>query len=145
MWLWVRNRHPKWNPGKWKRGPQPCVVLLFSFTSICLIFLFVFPCCFKRESITTGHGHIFLFFSRGLNHMEVHVPAIQQFHLALGARPLGHAPPHQICPLRRGREVRALAHGLGPAPLRAAQQNRGVPWVAEGSGDMEDLRFAPPV
>ena len=24
-WLWVKSRHPKWNPGKWKHGPKPAV------------------------------------------------------------------------------------------------------------------------
>ena len=23
MWLWVKNRYPKWNPGKWEHGPKP--------------------------------------------------------------------------------------------------------------------------
>ena len=22
-WLWVKNMHPKWNPGKWKYEPKP--------------------------------------------------------------------------------------------------------------------------
>ena len=22
-WLWVKNRYPKWNPGKWQNGPKP--------------------------------------------------------------------------------------------------------------------------
>ena len=24
-WLWVENRYPKWNPGKWKHGAKPAV------------------------------------------------------------------------------------------------------------------------
>ena len=25
IWLWVRNRNPKWNPGAWKHGLEPVV------------------------------------------------------------------------------------------------------------------------
>ena len=28
IWLWVKNKHPKWNPGKWKHGLQPAVFWL---------------------------------------------------------------------------------------------------------------------
>ena len=31
MWLWVKNRYPKWNPGKWKHGPTPVVPWWFNF------------------------------------------------------------------------------------------------------------------
>ena len=24
-WVWVKNRYPKWNPGKWKHGLKPAV------------------------------------------------------------------------------------------------------------------------
>ena len=30
-WLWVRNRYPKWKPGKWERGLKPAVPWWFSF------------------------------------------------------------------------------------------------------------------
>ena len=29
--LWVKNRHPKWNPGKWKQGLKPAVPWWFRF------------------------------------------------------------------------------------------------------------------
>ena len=29
--LWVKNRYPKWNPGKWKHGPKPAVPWWFNF------------------------------------------------------------------------------------------------------------------
>ena len=25
IWQWVKNRYPKWNPGKWKEGLKPAV------------------------------------------------------------------------------------------------------------------------
>ena len=25
IWVWVKNRYPKWNPGKWKQGLKPAV------------------------------------------------------------------------------------------------------------------------
>ena len=31
MWLWVKNRYPKWNPGKWKHGLEPAVPWWFIF------------------------------------------------------------------------------------------------------------------
>ena len=31
QWLWVRNRYPKWNPGKWKRELKPAVPEWFNF------------------------------------------------------------------------------------------------------------------
>ena len=30
-WLWVKNRYPKSNPGKWKHGLKPAVPWLFNF------------------------------------------------------------------------------------------------------------------
>ena len=27
IWLWVKHMYPKWNPGKWKLGLQPAVVV----------------------------------------------------------------------------------------------------------------------
>ena len=30
-WLWVKNRHPKWNAGTWKHGPKPAVPWWFNF------------------------------------------------------------------------------------------------------------------
>ena len=31
IWLWVTNRYPKWNPGKWKHGPNSAVPCWFNF------------------------------------------------------------------------------------------------------------------
>ena len=31
IWLWIKTRCPKWNPGKWKHGPKPAVPWLFGF------------------------------------------------------------------------------------------------------------------
>ena len=31
IWLWVKIRYPKWNPGKWKHGPKPAVFWWFHF------------------------------------------------------------------------------------------------------------------
>ena len=30
-WLWVKDRYPKWNPGKWKHGLKPVVSWWFNF------------------------------------------------------------------------------------------------------------------
>ena len=30
MWLWVKNRYPKWNPGKWQHGQTPVVPRWFN-------------------------------------------------------------------------------------------------------------------
>ena len=30
-WVWVENRYPKWNPGRWKHGLKPAVVWWFHF------------------------------------------------------------------------------------------------------------------
>ena len=30
-WLWVKNRYPKWNPGKWKHGPKLAVPWWLNF------------------------------------------------------------------------------------------------------------------
>ena len=29
IWVWVKNRYPKWNPGKWKHGLKPEVLCWF--------------------------------------------------------------------------------------------------------------------
>ena len=31
MWLWVNNRGPKWNPGKWKSRPKPAQLWVLIF------------------------------------------------------------------------------------------------------------------
>ena len=32
IWLWVKNRYPKWNPGKWTHGLKPAVPWCFFLT-----------------------------------------------------------------------------------------------------------------
>ena len=34
MWLWVKNRCPKWNPGKWKHGLKPAVPWCLSLAEV---------------------------------------------------------------------------------------------------------------
>ena len=57
-WLWVKNRFPKWNPGKWKHGLKPAVPCWFSFDPcpVCeMLEKLILACC--RETLQCLIGH----------------------------------------------------------------------------------------